>query len=272
VTDAALDVANRIDFVGPGGVADPVNGFNVGSVKGVNDAEGVLADWDEIEAYVKTLRTPKGATQLEGDAAYGRELFEEARCHNCHSGALWTLSERYYVPDTGLDLRTITFADAGISDIGTVRKDQTVLDDLGFDTAILNNDKNGAPQRHLCSVRVVDTFGALGEGARGAEELRQNAAAAQGVDGFNIPSLLGIGLGAPYLHNGATETLEELLNPKGPFAKHLQAGNQVFSPSEAQLRDLIAFLRSIDDDTPTFAVPAGQNICPVGVSIEALKY
>lgn len=80
-----------------------------------------------------------------------------------------------------------------------------------------------------------------------------------------MPSLLNMALGAPYLHHGAVETLEELFDPKGEFAAHLTAGNPAFYPSEQDVRDLVAFVRSIDDSTPTFEVPAAQRFCPVGV-------
>ncbi len=263
VSDPGLDVANRIDIVGPGGVPNPRNAFNVGSAAG---AGSVLADWDEIEEYIRTIRSPNGATVTEGDPTAGRAVFETAGCANCHGGALWTLSERYYTPRVDGDLRLVSFSSAGVTGLGMVRADQTVLDDLGFDTPLINNDANGAPQRHLCTVRRVGTFDADGPSGHGADEVRQNGAAAQGVDGFNVPSLLGIGLGAPYLHNGAAVTLEELFDPSGDFTDHLRAGNQVFVPTATQVADLIAVLRTIDDSTPTFPIPAGQRLCPTGVT------
>lgn len=264
VSDAALDVAKRIDFVGAGGVANPKNGFNVGSAKG---AQVALKDWDDIETYIKTIRTPHGASVTEGDPVAGRSVFETAGCANCHGGTLWTLSERYAEPVFNGDMRLVTFASQGISSLGAVRADQTVLDDLGFSTPLLNNDTNGAPQRHLCAVRNVGTFAIDGPTGHGADELRQDGKAAQGVDGFNVPSLLGVGLGAPYLHNGAATSLEELFDPKGEFKGHLTAGNQVFVPSETEVRDLVAFLKTIDDTTQTFATPSGQQICPTNVVV-----
>jgi cytochrome c peroxidase len=85
------------------------------------------------------------------------------------------------------------------------------------------------------------------------------------VDGFNVPSLLGVAMGAPFLHNGAAETLEELLDPSGEFTTHLRAGNQVFAPSRQQLADLIAFVKTIDDDTETFPIDPEQDFCPTNV-------
>lgn len=263
VSDPALDVASRIDFVGPGGPGNPQNAFNVGSSGAIARSGAVPEDWDAIEAYVRTIRTPVGAAR-GGDPVAGRAVFETAQCNNCHGGSLWTLSERYYTPIQDGDLRTLTLADAGIADVGDVRADQLRTTDTSA-MNVLENDANGPPQRHSCVVRNVGTFDADGPEGRGAPEVRQNGGNAQGVDGFNVPSLLNIGLGAPYLHNGAAESLEELLDPEGAFTAHLRAGNQVFTPSAEDIANLIAFLHSIDDSTPTIAVPAGQRFCPEGV-------
>ncbi|ACY18695.1 YncE family protein [Haliangium ochraceum] len=267
VSDAALNdngspnAAARIDFVGAGGVANPTNGFNVGSACAVARTGAVPNDWDEITLYIQTLRSPRGAKAPEGDPVAGREVFEEARCQNCHGGPLWTVSERYHTPILNGDLRLLTLAEAGVSDVSGVRSDLRAVQDPATDTVIAV-DANGAPHRHSCVVRKVGTFDNKGPDNRGAAELRQNDAAAQGVDGFNVPSLLGINLGAPYLHNGAAETLEDLLDPDGAFGDHLIAGNAVFSPSADDVRNLAAFLRTIDDDTPIIDVPANQDICP----------
>ncbi|MEM9070064.1 MAG: hypothetical protein AAGE52_16270, partial [Myxococcota bacterium] len=262
VSDPGLDAANRINFVGEGGPGDPENAFNVGSSRAVSLSGALPEDWDAIEAYIRTIRTPLVAPQ--GDVAAGRAVFMEARCQNCHGGELWTLSERYYTPILGGDLRTLTLAEAGVASVGDVRADQLRTTDTGA-MNVLENDANGAPQRHSCVVRNVGTFDADGPGGRGANELRENGGNAQGVDGFNVPSLLNAGLGGPYLHNGAAETLEELLDPEGDFGSHLRAGNQVLSLNDTQVRDLVAFVRSIDDRTEVIPVPDGQRFCPEGV-------
>ena len=264
VSDVALDNANRIDFVGPGGVGNPANAFNVGSSRAVSLSGAKPEDWDAIEAYIRSIRSPRGDAQ-GGDAEAGRAVFEMANCQNCHGGALWTLSERYYTPILDGDLRTLTLAEAGIDSVGDVRADQLPTTDTSA-MSVLQNDANGPPQRHSCVVRDVGTFDADGPEGRGADEIRQNGGNAQGVDGFNVPSLINVGLGAPYLHNGAAETLEELLDPAGDFVDHLRSGNQVFTPNATDIANLIAFLRTIDDETATIAVPAGQRFCPEGVS------
>ena len=38
----------------------------------------------------------------------------------------------------------------------------------------------------------------------------------------------------------------------------------MFAPLPVDIADLIAFITTIDDSTPTIPVPAGQLICPKG--------
>ena len=266
VSDPGLDNGNRLNFVGTGGVADPTNGFNVGSVKQFNEVNGVLPDWDQIEKFIATIRVPHGRTTPTNAIERGRQVFDDANCEYCHAGVLWTLSERYYEPILNGDLRATTFAEAGINSLQSVFPSQTVIDDIGFDnTPLIGNDANGAPQRHFCVVRDVGTYAALGPDDRGADEVRDNGGNAQGVDGFNVPSLLNVNTGAPYLHNGAAETLEKLLDPNGPFETHLRAGNVVFTPTTEDIANLIAFIRSIDDTTPIFQILDDHQLCPQGV-------
>ncbi|MFO0635471.1 MAG: hypothetical protein U0168_21715 [Nannocystaceae bacterium] len=273
VTDTALNdngtanTAVRIDFTGPGGTANPTNAFNLGSARGAAQTGALPDDWDDLEAYIASLRTPRGSTRPGGDATAGRVVFEAARCDACHAGPLWTLSRRTYTPafnpgdGSDIDERTVTLSSVGIDSLGQVRADQVTSLDPDVLT-VLANDANGAPARHTCVVRIVDTFDADGAAGRGADELRQSGTAAQGVDGFNIPSLLGVRSGAPFLHNGAADSLEELLDPAGEFTAHLRAGNQVFSPTATELADLVAFVRSIDDETEPFAIDPEQDFCP----------
>ena len=261
--DGTPNVAARIDIVGPGGTADPQNGFNKGSAAAAAAGGATPDDWDAVEAYIRSIRAPRGRTHLGGDPVAGRAVFLDGNCQFCHGGPLWTLSERYYTPLLDSDASLATLADAGVATVGSVRPDQVSSTDTSMLT-IIQNDANGPPHRHTCVVRKVGTFDADGLNGRGAEEIRQNDGPAQGVDGYNVPSLLGMATGAPYLHNGAAGTLEELLS--STFNGHLTAGNQVFAPSETDKANLIAFILSIDDNTEIIPVPADQRFCPAGFS------
>ena len=254
------NVAARIDFVGPGGIADPQNGFNKGSAAAVAATGTQPDDWDAIEAYMKTLRAPHARSNSVGDAVAGKAVFMAGNCQFCHGGVLWTSSERYFKPLLDTDASLSTLAAAGVPNIGAVRPDQVSNTNTAMLT-VIQNDANGAPHRHTCVVRKVGTFDADGPDMRGADEIRQNNMPAQGVDGYNIPSLLGMASGAPFLHNGAAASLTELFTDPG-FKTHLQAGNQVFAPTADEVADLVAFLESIDDSTPQIMVPANQRFCP----------
>lgn len=65
----------------------------------------------------------------------------------------------------------------------------------------------------------------------------------RGASGFDVPSLLNVGLTAPYLHDGSATSLATLLQRGHP----VNAGNSL---SVADIEQLVTFLRSIDPATP----------------------
>ena len=123
---------------------------------------------------------------------------------------------------------------------------------------------NASAARLTCAIRNVGTFGAGPQGAAFEVKSDTNAMGtslvAQGKNGFNVPSLLSLSATAPYLHNGAVQTLVDLFT-KPDYKSHTQAGNPNFAPTEAEAKDLAAFLLSIDQATPTFAIDPNQDLC-----------
>ena len=102
-----------------------------------------------------------------------------------------------------------------------------------------------------CALRAVGTFppaavaqGVAPAGAPAPLEYRANAKPAQGSDGFNVPSLFGLAVGAPYFHAGNALTLEASFDDA--FAAHHQSVNRSFlltkdaDAAKAQ-QDLIEF-------------------------------
>jgi len=89
--------------------------------------------------------------------------------------------------------------------------------------------------------------------------------------GYNVPSLLGVSVGAPYLHAGNARTLEALFS--GTFAQHHQALAPNFLTEtdpyaiSTQTDALVQYLLSIDEDSPYPALPnpgaSGGSLCPV---------
>jgi hypothetical protein len=121
------------------------------------------------------------------------------------------------------------------------------------------------PKQVSCVIRNVGTFGVPGNTSRtDALEKKPDATRAQGRGGFNVPSLYGLALGAPYLHHGQAATLEALFDdPK--WVIHLRVGNPNFLKSGnavQQKNDLIAFLLSIDASKPETEIPEGFDACP----------
>jgi YVTN family beta-propeller protein len=238
-----------------------------GSLTAVADDPALCAnpatcpDWGQIDAYIQGIRSPRGRSTAEDTLARGRALFEEAGCTKCHAGPKWTISRTFYDPAVFTEADGVrTFAaNAAASapmEPGTLRG---LPRDVNVDaTLIAGDDSDGgtpALKRQACNVRAVGTFDAPG----GAPEVRDNGTPAQGRNGFNVPSLLGVAAGAPYLHHGAYDTLPALLAGQ---PEHTRAGNPNFLPTEGDVADLTAFVLSIDERTPVFPIEPGSVLCP----------
>jgi CxxC motif-containing protein (DUF1111 family) len=77
-----------------------------------------------------------------------------------------------------------------------------------------------------------------------------NARDVRGKEGFDVPSLLGVGLTAPYFHDGSAASLEELLGTGHPTPQ------ATMSPLEAaQMAELVRFLRSIGPESEPLPIP-----------------
>jgi hypothetical protein len=73
---------------------------------------------------------------------------------------------------------------------------------------------------------------------------------ANGVLGFNIPSVIAVFAGGPYFHSGGAPTLDDVLNN----VTHRSAGTGGVDTlaSAADRAKTVKFLKSIDSKTPTF--------------------
>jgi hypothetical protein len=282
-------VADRIIFDTPpptdGGVdgdtspytAELQNGLN-GTTIGLMPGGGVspstvLTDWNDIDAYVKTIRSPRAPSNLvAADVTAGKALFQSANCAGCHGGAQWTLSQVFYTPGaannaiTGL-LRTTDYTapDTFPPILNPPTKNASRIAKLRYDGADIANQ-----DQIFCILRDVGTFpvaGTAGIAPTGVivREVRANmTTVAQGVTGFNPPSLLGLVTGAPYFHAGNARTLEEVFDKL--FYRHYQAHDPTATflndgPTRGdQVRQLVAFLLSLDDATAPIAVPSAATL------------
>ncbi len=196
--------------------------YNHGFSQGVSDALDAQTVWVQT---IRTFNMP--APDDAASVASGRTLFE-TNCASCHGGAKWTKSQIVYADNPAFDANPL----AG----GQPR-------DVGI-TALAGGQIQSYTSEGE-TIFFLDTVGTFD--AASPIEIRNNATLAAGAAGFNSPSLLGVGYTAPYLHNGAAQTLEDVL----PLH---QIGGTALSDllSADEQADLLAFLRTIDARTATF--------------------
>jgi YVTN family beta-propeller protein len=241
-------------------------------------AENCTTDWDKIEAFVRTIRPARALRTLDpASVARGAALFGEPNatasnggCVRCHGGPGWTASRRYWTPSTGNNSQLATAA--------TFAKPAKwpatwTHHDGSFQIApqVAAADTTGAviqPAQAVCTIRDVKTFGIPGDTAKtDALEHKDSAPTdrAPGAGGFNVPSLYGLALSAPYLHHGQAASLDELFSD-AKWQEHLHAANPNFlldgGDPQQKKQDLINFLLSIDADTTPQAIPTGWDGCP----------
>jgi cytochrome c553 len=254
---------------------------------------GCTKDWDQIEAFVKTIRPPRGLRALEAaSVARGAALFAKAGtpgadpsaagCIQCHGGPGWTVSRLFYRATTQrTDQLAATafqpptaFPSAAV--VGPLAWNfQTLQIALQPGSTLFDGPETApiGPNQLACVIRNTGTFGVPGDAAAtDALELKNDPAKlvgprSQGRLGYNAPSLYGLSLGAPYLHHGGAHTLAELFDdPK--WKQHAEAGSAVWlhqgtaDDIAARKRDLINFLLSIDATTAVQDIPAGFDACP----------
>jgi YVTN family beta-propeller protein len=252
----------------------------------------VIPDWVDVNNWVKTIRSPRKPTNLTAaDVTAGKAIFGDptkGNCIGCHSGAKWTISKRFYTPNDNANDAFPGSVHVPPS-LSLVNWNKPVA---GFPAALFPSTtanakqfmRSGAPpgfEQIQCILRPVGTIKANGAVPTGVSdpmvnvlELRQDmVTGGQGAGGtnandftvgFNPPSLLGMQVGAPYFHAGNARTLEEVFATI--FVGHHQSPvAQVFNPTATDIKQLVAYLLSIDESEPTIAIPAagaaGGNIC-----------
>ena len=225
--------------------------FNHGPVFGISDSLDALQEW------ATTIRAP--IVPPLANEQPGRTVFNE-NCASCHGGAKWTKSR---VTDVfaldGADVSGLaaTFRRNPIG-AGFFELDGGTPGVKPFDAGLaVNGPQLLSITRDGATVTFLDKVGTFPDpkSAAGRLEIRGAAAVAGqstqgfgafGGAGFNAPSLLGLSMSAPYLHDGSAQTLEEVA------AKHTLTASgapfkTVLGPQKTQ--DVLDFIRSIDDET-----------------------
>jgi len=202
------------------------NIYNHGITQGASDALDVQTLW------VQTIRAPLMPPAADTAAQSRGETTFSSRCASCHGGAKWTKSQVVYRDNPAFT------RDAGA---GGVPTDPGVTSPAGGQ--IQSYTVGGVSITFIENVGTFTTANPLEiRGVGGA--IGQTGL---GGIGFNVPSLLGIGYHAPYLHHGAAQTLSDV------FSVHtLGTGTIATTLTAAELADLTVFLRTIDGKTGTF--------------------
>jgi len=236
---------NARGIQGGRGFATDVNGvnntalaYNHGPTKGVSDSLDAMSEW------VATVRAPIVPPMDAAREPAGRGLFTSF-CASCHGGAKWTKSRTkgLYVDNPLLQQDPVGPAFF----TGVTVNDPTVAVN---GPQILSVTRAGKPAP-LAMLDKVGTFNLASpieiRGAAAVDGQTTQGFAPFGAAGFNSPSLLGVVTSGPYFHDGSAHTLEEVA------AKHTIPGGLTMQNAfnAQELADILAFVRSIDDQTPT---------------------
>lgn len=253
---AASTTASQVDLYGS---MDELVGVGVPGVNASGVAANVKSaslEWQYVDRFVESLRAPSPPALDPADVAAGEALFVNHGCNGCHGLGSFTISERFYTPSQ------LVNGAGGLLDTTTYTLG--ALDPALNPAAAAGPTALRDPGHILCALRAVGTLGAAPAGVTVAEVREDMVTPADGSLGFNVPSLVGVGASAPYLHAGTARTLEELLD--APFAAHHQAFSPAFAPSPTERAQLVSYLLSIGDDTPTHDALVGGSdmvVCPV---------
>ncbi|MDD5578991.1 MAG: beta-propeller fold lactonase family protein [Methylobacter sp.] len=207
---------------GPGTPSNPAI-FDHGISQGASEALDFETLWVQT---VRTLNQPSGNAD---QVAAGRELFKD-NCASCHGGAKWTKSQILYLNNPALNKAFAAGGTARDPGLSIVANQAVSYQDSKVDTGVLKFLEN------------IGTFNAVNP-----IEIRQNGAAPLGALGFNVPSLLGANVNAPYFHNGSAQTLEQVFDQHG-----FGSGTIATSFNAADQGNLLALLKTIDGRTPLF--------------------
>jgi hypothetical protein len=169
------------------GAATPANPnvYDHGITRGASDALDAQTLW--VQTVRPLLRPPAtdGAAFIRGQVVFG------LHCASCHGGQKWTKSEIFYRDNPAFTQDPAAGGvplDPGVTNVGA---------------QIVSFTLSGLTLTYLEDVGTFDATDPLEIRGAGATAGQQ----AFGGLGFNVPSLLGVGSHAPYLHHGEAQTL-----------------------------------------------------------------
>jgi len=231
-----------------------------------------LREW--VRNAVRTPNTPVTGAIIPGgpsaaDIAQGRTLFVNAGCVKCHGGLNWTVSLKDFAsPPAGSEIfteRTGVFTgnpvaaqylsrflrDIGSFNLGVPGQGNPLGNNIGADEKAAPAVVNGALAAAQDGLGV--DFNNDGKGT-----------------GFNVPSLLGLHNLAPYLHNGAAESLAAVISDVQHRTANGQMPDQLANPADQAL--VVKFLESIDFNTvPLVTLAIRRQANQVFVSFDSVS-
>jgi hypothetical protein len=210
--------------------------YDHGITQGASEALDAQTLW--IFAAVRPLKQPEPSNVEAGRTVFG------ANCASCHGGVKWTKSEIFHRDNPAAVAQNGAPLDPGVTRLPVTNPPPGPLANEFFSFTC-----NNLTFKYLEDVGTFDVANPL--------ELRDNATAstAFGVNGFNVPSLLGVNYSAPYLHRGQAQTLDQVfpLHELGPGGSGFPPTTTIQTQlTDLQRSDLLAFLKSIDGTTAPF--------------------
>jgi DNA-binding beta-propeller fold protein YncE len=225
--------------------------YNHGPTKGISDSLDAMSEW------VATVRAPIMPAVAPAADTHGRELFGTF-CASCHGGTKWTKSRtKGLYQDNPLLAQDpvgpaffsgVTVNDAGVAVAGPQvvkvtragKGELKMLDNVGTFDVTSTIELRGAAAINGQTTQGFPSFG---------------------LGGFNSPSLLGVSYSGPYLHDGSAHTLEDVL-ARHTVTVGTTTASITNSLSAAEVADLLAFVRGIDDATATLPNATDAFIAP----------
>jgi len=223
-----------------------------GEQPGANDEKVLIDAAKALAAFQQTLVTPRtpfdgfrdalvsgdkaAANRYPAEAQRGLKLFLGSNCETCHFGPLFTNGE---------------FGDIGVPFF--VRPGE------------VDSGRHGGLARLKTS--PFNRLGRYSDDLSGAAATRTRHVEAQhrNYGEFRVPGLRQVGRTGPYMHNGSLATLEDVVNhysTVSPDRLHSD-GVPLVRPLGLTAResaDLVAFLRTLDTETPE--LPPPPALCP----------
>lgn len=213
--------------------------YNHGPTKGVSDSLDAMSEW------VATVRAPIVPAIASDVETRGRAVFT-TNCASCHGGTKWTKSRTKGLYQDNPLLQVDPVGPAFFTGVG---KNDAGVALAGPQVVSVTRANKPAPLFMLDNVGTFNVASPIEiRGAAAVAGQTTQGFASFGAGGFNSPSLLGVTYSGPYFHDGSAHTLEEVA------ARHKigTEGKTIAAALSAQeVADVLAFVRGIDDATPT---------------------